>query len=253
MSPTATTPVSTTRSRPVSNTGRSMFVGSSVSSFTRSAKPAAVETVAAAPELSSLNDAWAHIAERVTNRSAANSAANSAEGSSTIITVDLASGESAQEFSTRLRMLLLFMNREEGSVSATVSPSFKDDTYPAMLALVKGFQTSGASEDWRPDGPRSIRMGKAKHLFVSVDMPVADRSPSPDTLIEIVAAHRIDASWYDQRVAPRASAAGLTTVMFGVPSASDSVFKRERARNLAGRPGGVHFSRQSNWSATAAV
>lgn len=199
------------------------------------------------------NTAWTHIVQSVTNRSS--------HGESNVITVDLAPGESAQEFSTRLRMLLLVMNRADssgGSISATVSPSFKDDTYPAMLALVKGFEDSGASDEWKPDGPRSIRMGNAKHLFVSVDMPVADRSPSPNTLIELIAAHRISSEWYDQRVSPRASSAGLTTVMFGVPNApgseyANSIFKRERTKNLSGRPGGIHFSRQLNWSATAAV
>ncbi len=196
-----------------------------------------------------LNTAWAQIVQSVTNRAG--------RGSSTI-TVDLEPDESAQEFSTRLRLLILFMNRDKGSVSATVSPSFKNDTYPAMLALVKGFEGSGAGGDWRPDGPRSIRMGNAKHLFVSVDMPVADRSAAPDTLIEIVAAHRISASWYDQRVLPRTSSTGVTTVMFGVPNSpvseyADSIFKRERSKNLSGRTGGIHFSRQLNWPATAAV
>ncbi len=160
-----------------------------------------------------LNAAWVRIVQSVTDR---------ANHETTIITVDLAEGESAREFSTRLQMLLMFMNRETGSVSATVSPSFQDDTYPAMLALVNGFHRSGASGDWSPDGPRAIRLGKARHLFVSVDMPVADRSPSPDTMLEVVAAHRIEASWYDERVRPRvaASGPGLTTVMFGVPEVS---------------------------------
>lgn len=226
---------------------------------TRSADVGRVESISSvepAPKVRAnvgsddLNSALAEIVQIVTG--------GSGDDSSKIITVDLAEGESAQDFSTRLRMLLLFMNREKGSVSATVSPSFKDDTYPAMLALVKGFQSSGASEDWRPDGPRSIRMGNAKHLFVSVDKPVAERSSLPDTLIEIVAAHKISTDWYDQRVTPRASSAGLTTVMFGVPNArgaeyANSIFKRERTKNLSGRPGGIHFSRQLNWSAPAAV
>ena len=205
------------------------------------------KTVAASDDL---NIALAQIVQSVTDRSETNE--------SKIITVDLAKGENVQEFSTRLRMLLLFMNRNEGSVSATVLPSFQDDTYPAMLALVKGFQSSGASEDWRPDGPRSIRVGNARHLFVSVDMPVMDRSPSPDTLIELVAAHKISSSWYDQRVSPRVASIGMTTVMFGIPNSPEteyagSVFKRERTRNLSGRPGGIHLSRQLNWSASTAV
>lgn len=204
-----------------------------------------------------LNAAWTRIVQSVTDR---------ASHGTTTITVDLAEGESALEFSTRLRMLLLFMNRETGSVSATVSPSFQNDTYPAMLALVNGFQRSGAGGDWHPDGPRAIRLGMARHLFVSVDMPVADRSPSPDTMLEVVAAHRVSASWYDQRVRPRVSAVGvgLTVVMFGVPGDlgshgnhgsvfANSIFKRERARNLSGRADGVHFSRQADWAATTAV
>ena len=205
-----------------------------------------------------LNAVWMRIVQSVADR---------ANHETTTITVDLAQGESVQEFSTRLKMLLLFMNRDTGSVSATVSPSFQNDTYPAMLALVNGFHRSGASGDWRPDGPRAVRVGKARHLFVSVDMPVADRSPSPDTMLEVVAAHRIDASWYDQRVHPRVAALvhGLTIVMFGVPGVAGapknpgdhgnhgSVFERERARNLSGRAGGIHFSRQLDWTAPAAV
>lgn len=241
MSPTATVIV----------TPENRFGSSVVSSLTSSHTKVASEPNRVDSEADTgLNTAWAQIVESVTNRGR--------NGESQVITVDLSEGESAQDFSTRLRMLLLFMNRDSGSVSATVSPSFRDDTYPAMLALVKGFQSSGASEDWRPDGPRSIRMGNAKHLFVSVDMPVADRSPLPDTLIEIVASHRISSSWYDQRVSPRVSSIGMTTVMFGVPNSpgseyANSIFKRERTKNLSGRSGGIHFSRQLNWSATAAV
>lgn len=252
MSPTATviaTPEDSVKPVSTENPTSSGVFGDAGSVSSEAVASGLSETVAS----DGLNTAWAQIVQSVTNRGV-----SSAIGGSRVITVDLAQGESAQEFSTRLRMLLLFMNRDEGAVSATVSPSFRDDTYPAMLALVKGFQNSGASDDWRPDGSRSIRMGNARHLFVSVDTPVADRSPLPDTLIEIVAAHRISTSWYDQRVGPRASSSGLTTVMFGVPNSpgseyASSIFKRERSKNLAGRSGGIHFSRQMNWPATAAV
>ncbi len=256
MSPTVTA-IAAPESLPPSGSSRAFDSVSPVAITSDSAVLATVRSISAQAQLESayrhddLNAAWTQIVQSVTNRV-------SAIDGPKIITVDLAQGESAQDFSTRLQMLLLFMNRDTGSVSATVSPSFKDDTYPAMLALVKGFQSSGAGEDWRPDGPRSIRMGNARHLFVSVDMPVADQSPSPDTLIEIVAAHRINTAWYDQRVSPRASSTGLTTVMFGVPNSPDpeytnSIFKQERTKNLSGRSGGIHFSRQLSWPAVAAV
>jgi hypothetical protein len=241
MSPTATVII----------TPENLFGSSEVSSLTPSHTNMMSEPNGVGSTVDTgLNTALAQIVESVTNRGR--------NGESQVITVDLSEGESVQDFSTRLRMLLLFMNRDSGSVSVTVSPFFRGDTYPAMLALVKGFYSSGTTEYWRPDGPRSIRMGNAKHLFVSVDMPVADRSPLPDTLIEIVAAHRVNSDWYDQRMSPRVSSIGMTTVMFGVPNSpgseyANSIFKRERTKNLLGRSGGIHFLRQLNWSATTAV
>ena len=183
---------------------------------------------------------------------------HSAETGARIITIDLTSDESIVEISARLRLLFMFMNRAQVSNSATVAPFFKRDTYPAMLALVQALEGAGLGEDWSPYGARSIRMGRTKHLFVSIDMPIADRSSSPDTFLEIIQSHQIDASWYDQCVYPRASASELTTVMFGVPDNSDpqystSIFKRERLRNLSGRPGGTHFFSQPRCSVSAAV
>ena len=203
-------------------------------------------------ELSQNRDAWADVVlSNVSDH-------ESTESGARIITIDLTADESFVEISTRLRLLFLFINRAEFSNSATVAPSFTQDTYPAMLALVKALESAGMGEDWSPDGARSIRIGKTKHLFVSVDMPIKDRSPSPDKFLEIIQSHQIDVSWYDQCVYPRASAPGLTTVMFGVPDNSDpqystSIFKRERLRNLSGRPGGTHFFSQPRCPVSAAV
>jgi len=208
--------------------------------------------VSADMELSQNRDAWAEVVlSNVSDH-------ESTESGARIITIDLTADESFVEISTRLRLLFLFINRAEFSNSATVAPSFTQDTYPAMLALVKALESAGMGEDWSPDGARSIRIGKTKHLFVSVDMPIKDRSPSPDKFLEIIQSHQIDVSWYDQCVYPRASAPGLTTVMFGVPDNSDpqystSIFKRERLRNLSGRPGGTHFFSQPRCSVSAAV
>ena len=211
-----------------------------------------IPQVSADMELSQNRDAWAEVVlSNVSDH-------ESTESGARIITIDLTADESFVEISTRLRLLFLFINRAEFSNSATVAPSFTQDTYPAMLALVKALESAGMGEDWSPDGARSIRIGKTKHLFVSVDMPIKDRSPSPDKFLEIIQSHQIDVSWYDQCVYPRASAPGLTTVMFGVPDNSDpqystSIFKRERLRNLSGRPGGTHFFSQSLCSVAAAV
>ncbi|HBO90718.1 MAG TPA: hypothetical protein DD460_08185, partial [Acidobacteria bacterium] len=105
-------------------------------------------------------DAWAQVVLSIANRN------TFSESVSRIITVDLTSDESIVEISARLRLLFLFINRGQVSNSASVAPCFAKDTYPAMLALVKTLEGAGMGEDWSPDGARSIRIGKAKHLFV---------------------------------------------------------------------------------------
>ena len=177
---------------------------------------------------------------------------------SQVITVDVPEGKSAEDLSTKLQILLLYMNRDRSSISATVSPSFKADTYPKMLSLVSGLENAGFSDIWRSDGPRSIRVGMACHIFVSVDMPLVDHSPSPDTLIEVVAADRIGSHWYDKFVSPRIALTGMTVVMFGTPNDSsfqysNSIFRRERIRNIRGRSGGFHFHIEANRLTKAAV
>ena len=211
-----------------------------------------IPQISSGTALSHNRDAWAEVVLSNVGDD------HSAESGARIITIDLTSDESIVEISARLRLLFMFMNRAQVSNSATVAPSFRQDTYPAMLAFVKALESAGMGEDWSPDGARSIRIGKTKHLFVSVDMPIKDRSPSPDKFLEIIQSHQIDVSWYDQCVYPRASAPGLTTVMFGVPDNSDpqystSIFKRERLKNLSGRPGGTHFFSQPRCSVSAAV
>ena len=177
---------------------------------------------------------------------------------SQVITVDVPDGKIAENLSTKLQILLLYMNRRRSSISATVSPSFKAETYPKMLSLVSGLEDAGFSDMWRADGPRSIRVGMACHIFVSVDMPVSDHSPSPDTFIEVVAADRIGSHWYDKYVSPRVALTGMTVVMFGTPNDSsfqysNSIFKRERIRNIGGRSGGFHFHIEASRLTKAAV
>ena len=177
---------------------------------------------------------------------------------SQVITVDVPEGKSAQDVLTELQILLLYMNRGRSSISATVSPSFKADTYPKMLSLVSGLENAGFNEMWCTDGPRSIRVGMACHVFVSVDMPVADHSPTPDTLIEVVDADRIGSHWYDKYVNPRVALTGMSVVLFGTPNDSsleysNSIFKRERIRNIGGRSGGFHFYLEANRFTRAAV
>jgi predicted LPLAT superfamily acyltransferase len=58
----------------------------------------------------------------------------------------------------------------------------------------------------------------------------------PDTLLEVVSADQVPTKWFQSRVAPRASARGLTTVFYSTSSrsadGSESLFDRVRRSNL---------------------
>ena len=155
-------------------------------------------------------------------------------GSSGTFSVDVASSLAATEMATKLRLWLLVTRAAIGGVSATVSPEFLADTYPAMLALARALDGAGLEGVWTPEGERTVRLGRARHLFVSADRPpgrFGGRSLRPDTLLEVVSAERVDPEWHRTRVAPRATAVGLTTVVYGAPG-GDTLFQAIRTKNL---------------------
>ena len=146
-------------------------------------------------------------------------------------TVDVRDAAAVTDLITGLRSWLLVIGAGTGVASATVSPTFLGETFPAMLALVRELERSGTT--WRPSGPRSVQVGEARHVFVSRDRPVAGRTPNPDGIIELVGAHRIDRDWFYERVSPRCQAPGLTRVFYGQPGVYGSIYEEVRNESLA--------------------
>ncbi len=134
----------------------------------------------------------------------------------------------ATDFSTPMRSMLLTLSSAFGGMSATISPSLNLHTWPAMDMLVAALAKSGAEELWQPIGERSISVGAARHIFVSVDNPVRDDATNvfPSLLVEIVGAHLIDPEWFDRVVAPRCRDEALTFVYYGQTGFEGSLFER---------------------------
>ena len=184
--------------------------------------PATLETVARRPARASGREAFARAVM-----------AALVDGGGTF-SADVPSAQAVTGMATKLRLWLLVTRAAAGGVSATVSPGFLTATYPAMLALARALDEAGLKGLWAPEDERTIRLGKARHMFVSVDRPSSRSgagSPRPDTLLEIVSADRIEPEWYRSRVSPRATAEELTTVVYGAPG-GDGVFGQVRAKNL---------------------
>lgn len=150
-----------------------------------------------------------------------------------VFAVEADSASAVTAVMSPLRTFLLLFGRAEGQVSATISPRFSEQTYPAMLDVISRLNDAGGSDAWRPDGSRSIAVGPSRHIFVSADMPVAEQSPNPDGLVEVVEAHRIAAGWHRKRVAPRLSSPKLVQVFFGRPGVAGSVFDAAQAEAMA--------------------
>ncbi len=136
-------------------------------------------------------------------------------------------------FATPLRLFLLMAGKASGGVSAAIAPHFSEETYPALLDLVGRLDGSGASDLWRPDGSRTVALGDAKQMFISADMPVVERSMSPDRLVELVAAHRIPGDWYRSRVAARLTKVSPVRVFYGMPGREGSAFEQADAEAMA--------------------
>lgn len=139
----------------------------------------------------------------------------------------------ATDFATPMRTMLLTLSSAFGGTSATVSPSLNLHTWPAMDTLVASLEKSGAGDLWQPIGERSIGVGNARHVFVSVDNPVRDESARvfPSLLVEVVGAHLVDPEWFDHVVAPRCINDVPTFVYYGQVGFDGSLFEREWHRS----------------------
>ena len=148
--------------------------------------------------------------------------------------IEAAHAHEVNRFASPLRMFLLMSGKWSGGVSATVAPHFSEQTYPALLDLVGALNDSGAADLWEPDGARSVKVGKARHVFVSVDMPVIEKSLRPDRLLEFVSSDEIADEWYRTRVAPRLSnGAPVVRVFYGKSGVRGSVFASAEAEAIA--------------------
>ena len=102
-------------------------------------------------------------------------AASVVTGAGMTFTLDVPGAGAVIPLATPIRTWLLAVRTSAGGVSATVAPSFFNDTYPAMLALVRALNDAGLGSLWRPEGVRTVRLDQAVHVFVSADRPVADQ------------------------------------------------------------------------------
>ena len=148
-------------------------------------------------------------------------------------TIEVDSLQEITRLGSPLRLFLLMAGRMTGDVSATVSRHFAEQTYPALLDLVGRLNESGARDIWKPDGSRSLAVDDARHMFISADMPVAEKSRRPNRLVEVVDAHSVSAEWYRTRVQPRLSGDALVKVFYGRRGVDGSAFASADAEAMA--------------------
>lgn len=126
--------------------------------------------------------------------------------------------------SGRLEKFLLLLSAASGGTLARVAPRFSDDTLPALASLTRELPAG-----WKADGERTIRYGRARQVFVSVDRPFQSSGAEsrPDRLLEVVSAHRVTANWFQSRVQPRIKdQTELTIAYYGVATDGESLFSQ---------------------------
>jgi hypothetical protein len=126
--------------------------------------------------------------------------------------------------SGRLEKFLLLLSAASGGTLARVAPRFSDDTLPALASLTRELPAG-----WKAEGERTIRFGRARQVFVSVDRPLQNSGAEsrPDRLLEVVSAHRVTSDWFQTRVQPRIKdQSELTVAYYGVATAGDSLFSQ---------------------------
>jgi hypothetical protein len=142
--------------------------------------------------------------------------------------IEVARQGGKNELSARLELTLLYLNRDRDVTSIKAAPTFRPQAQISMDRLWERAVDAGLGSRVVRENSNSIRLGRARQLFLSADGASNVVGHTADLLLEIDEAQDVDIERFDKAFGPMAAANAATTVFYG--TAWDDAGLLERAR-----------------------
>ena len=166
--------------------------------------------------------------------------------------VEIARQGGKNEVSARIELNVLARCRRMAVTSIKAAPTFEPQALISLQRLWDRVEQAGLVGMASKEGANSVRLGRARQLFLSAEPSSNIVGHTADLLLEIDEAQDVDIDKFDKELQPMAAASGATTVFYGTTWDDGSLLERARQAHLAAeRRDGIRRHFEFDWTVVA--
>lgn len=147
-------------------------------------------------------------------------------------TVEIARQGGKNELSAQLEVLLLTLFMGQGGNLIKCAPTFKPQTLTSIHRLKERLNDAGYSGLWRSEHGHTIRLGKARQLFLSADKASHVVGATAHILLEVDEAQDVLKDKFYKEFRPMGAATNVTTILYGTPWDDATLLEEIKHYNL---------------------
>ena len=167
-------------------------------------------------------------------------------------TVEVARQGGKNELSAQMELLLLTRYMAQGGNLVKAAPTYMPQLVNSILRLRDRLNDAGYAGLWSPQAGNSIRLGKARQIFLSAEPSARVVGATAHILLEMDEAQEIDKEKFYKEFRPMGASTNVTTVLYGTPWDSDSLLEEQKQQNLElQRRDGIRRHFQYDWEEVA--
>ncbi len=174
-------------------------------------------------------------------------------GAGRSFSIEVARQGGKNELSAHLELELLLRHRGSDVTLIKAAPTFEPQARISLERLWSRMQDAGLTGQASRENGNSVRLGRARQLFLSAEPGSNVVGHTADLLLEIDEAQDVDQDKFDKEFAPMAAARAATTVFYGTAWDDAGLLERMKQKHLAQeRRDGIRRHFEYDWHAVAA-
>ncbi|MBI4201096.1 MAG: hypothetical protein HY531_02255 [Chloroflexi bacterium] len=167
-------------------------------------------------------------------------------------TVEVARQGGKNELSAQLELLLLTLHMYQGGNLVKAAPTYVPQLLHSVLRLKDRLKDAGYSSLWTPEAGNTIRVGKARQLFLSAEPSARVVGATAHILLEVDEAQEVAKEKFHKEFRPMGASTNATTVLYGTTWDGNSLLEEQKQQNLElERKDGIRRHFRYDWQEVA--
>ncbi len=168
------------------------------------------------------------------------------------ISVEFARQGGKNEVSAQVEVMLLLRNVGRAVTAIKCAPTFRPQAQISLQRLRERLADAGLSAWAQSEDGRTVRLGRARQVFLSAEPGSNVVGHTADLLLEVDEAQDVEEEKFDKEFRPMAAAGAAPIVFYGTPWDDACLLERAKQTHLeAQRRDGVRRHFEYDWEAVA--